>query len=107
MVKGIKTKMRKQTQAFMAMLTLMFFWGPMLSHGQQCTCQIQNENESFFHVAIEIYFPHEPHNGGVVLVDVNVNCKIFIIGTLRVRMHDAIMRTLTMIQHILEPMQES
>jgi hypothetical protein len=39
-------------------------------------------------------------NGGSVLMGNNVACKIVGIGTIRIRMHDGIVRTLTNVRHI-------
>jgi hypothetical protein len=43
---------------------------------------------------------YESVNGGSVLMGNNVACKIVGIGTIRIRMHDGIMRTLTNVRHI-------
>jgi hypothetical protein len=43
---------------------------------------------------------YESVNGGSVLIGNDVTCKIVGIGTIRIRMHDGIVRTLTNVRHI-------
>jgi hypothetical protein len=43
---------------------------------------------------------YESVNGDTVLMENDVACKIVSIGTIKIRMHDGIVRTLTNVRHI-------
>ena len=41
-------------------------------------------------------------NGGTVLMGNNMSCKVVGIGTIQIKMHDGIVRTLTGVRHVPE-----
>ena len=45
---------------------------------------------------------YQPIEGGVVLMGNNISCKVVGIGSIRIKMHDGVVRTLTNVRHILD-----
>jgi len=43
---------------------------------------------------------YQPIEGGVVLIGNNMSCKVVGIGSIRIKMHDGVVRTLTNVRHI-------
>ncbi|KAK3043400.1 hypothetical protein RJ639_001979 [Escallonia herrerae] len=54
------------------------------------------------HIALNRFATYRSFDGGKVLMGNDVTCKVVVIGSIHIRMHDGIVRTLTDVRHVPE-----